>query len=138
MAEVDKPRRRPVSMATHSAAARVLGLNPLPTAAEIKSAYRRHAKLYHPDMAPLGGAKAEREVEFLRIREAFETLQRPTMSDTAIKLTTPASHAAKDEIRRYRANTGSGPIVATTVLLFALTGLTAFDLYRRKRMPWQQ
>ena len=131
--------RTPVTIATHKAAARVLGLSPLPTAAEVKNAYHNMAKRCHPDVALAGSAsKAEAEARFMEIRAAYETLQRPTMSETARKLMTPDGRSHKDEIRRYHQNTGSTSIRVMTALLFGMTGYLAFTLHKKERFPHQR
>ena len=56
----------------------VLGVSKDATAAEIKTAYRRKAKLYHPDVSTDANAKAK----FQEVGEAWETLKDP--SDRAI------------------------------------------------------
>lgn len=125
---------RAVTIATHKAAARKLGLSPLPTAAEVKEAYRLYAKKYHPDVAADGSGSAK----FMEIRAAYETLLRPTMSEAAQKLTTPDGRSSKDETRRYHANTGAGSIRAMTALLFGMTGWLAYTLHRKERFPHQR
>ena len=130
--------QRPVSMVKHTAAARLLGLSPLPSAAMAKEAFRRHAKQHHPDVASAAGSKSEAEEKFMKIRAAYETLLRPTMSETAQKLTTPDGQSSKDEVRRYAASTSSGPIKVMTAVLLAMTGWLAFKLHKKERFPHQR
>lgn len=54
---------------------KVLGVTRTVTEDELKSAYRKLAKRYHPDMHP--GDK-ECEVRFRQINEAYDTLSNPT------------------------------------------------------------
>lgn len=49
----------------------LLGIEPGATKAEIRRAYRRLAKRYHPDANPSGGATAER---FKEVQRAYEFL----------------------------------------------------------------
>jgi DnaJ-class molecular chaperone len=54
----------------------VVGVNKNAAADEIKSAYRKLAKAYHPDRNP---GNAEAESRFKRIAEAYETLSDETL-----------------------------------------------------------
>lgn len=51
----------------------ILGVNKTADAKEVKKAYRRLARQYHPDLHP-GVKKAEMEAKFKEINEAFEVL----------------------------------------------------------------
>ena len=129
-----------ISHAHRRDAAKILGLrttSPFPSTSEIKEAYRVQAKRYHPDVIE-ANASSGTEAKFLEIRAAYETLLRPAMSETAIKLTTPQGNSSKDELRRYHTNTSSGPIRAMTALLFGMTGWLACTLYWRERFPHQR
>ncbi len=53
----------------------VLGVNKNATDEELKKAYRRLAKQYHPDANP--NNKAEAEAKFKEVNEAYETLSNP-------------------------------------------------------------
>lgn len=53
----------------------VLGLNKNATDEEVKKAYRKLAKQYHPDANP--NSKKEAEEKFKEISEAYETLSNP-------------------------------------------------------------
>ena len=57
----------------------VLGLGPDATAADIKRAYRRLARRYHPGINP--GDRAA-EAMFRQISEAYETLIDPAVAET--------------------------------------------------------
>ena len=52
----------------------VLGVDKKATDAEIKSAYRKKAKKYHPDLNP---GDAEAEQKFKEVNEAYEVLSDP-------------------------------------------------------------
>ena len=52
----------------------ILGINKDASEAEIKSAFRKAAKQYHPDLHP-GDAEAEKK--FKEINEAYEVLSDP-------------------------------------------------------------
>ena len=41
------------------------------------------------------------------------------------------------EIQRYRNTQSGGPIMIMTLGLLSLTGFFAYDLYQKKRYPWQ-
>ena len=128
--------RLPVGIAKHTAAARLLGLGPLPSMVEVKEAYRVQAKLFHPDVA---ADPQHAEAKFHKIRQAYEILQRPTMSETARKLTTPDPQARQqDELRRYHATASSAPIRVMTALLFVMTGALTYKLYVKKAFPHQR
>ncbi len=53
----------------------VLGVNKTATDEELKKAYRKLAKKYHPDANP--DNKAEAEAKFKEVNEAYETLSNP-------------------------------------------------------------
>jgi hypothetical protein len=66
----------------------VLGLLPSCSAAEIKSAYRKQAKTYHPDQSVLGDAD---KAGFQRINDAYEKLNTDEkLREARIKF--PAAH----------------------------------------------
>lgn len=76
---------------------RVLGLAPTATAAEIRDAYRRRAKVTHPDA---GGSAAE----FDRLTEAYDTLADPGRRfayDRSIARGDAADGASMDEHRMF-------------------------------------
>jgi curved DNA-binding protein len=52
----------------------ILGVKPAATDAEIKSAYRKLARKYHPDVSKEGGA----EDKFKSVNEAYEALKEPS------------------------------------------------------------
>ncbi|CAN1131090.1 Chaperone protein dnaJ 20, chloroplastic [Linum perenne] len=54
----------------------LLGIPATGTALEIKQAYRRLARKYHPDVSPSEKAE-ENTKQFLRVQEAYETLSDP-------------------------------------------------------------
>ncbi|KAJ9165962.1 hypothetical protein P3X46_020772 [Hevea brasiliensis] len=54
----------------------VLGIQTGSTCLEIKAAYRRLARVLHPDVAA-NGQKEETTFEFIKIHEAYETLSDP-------------------------------------------------------------
>ena len=108
----------------------------MPKLSDIKSAYRLEAKKYHPDVAMQStpSCKAEAESKFQEVREAYETLLRPTMSDAAKKLTTPDVRSYDADLREYQKTAGGGSIRAMTALLLVMTGWLAYDLHRKKRL----
>lgn len=55
---------------------KVLGIQTGASIGEIKSAYRKLARVLHPDVAA-EGQKESRAFEFIRIHEAYETLSDP-------------------------------------------------------------
>ncbi|KAG2490100.1 hypothetical protein HYH03_011406 [Edaphochlamys debaryana] len=61
------PRPASILLATHYDR---LGVNPTASADEIKSAFRKQAKLLHPDVSKSGDS----EEDFIKVKEAYETL----------------------------------------------------------------
>jgi hypothetical protein len=59
-----------------------LGLNPGASSEEIKEAFRRLAKQYHPDLAQTQEERTRREEQFKRINEAYEYLKRKPVSES--------------------------------------------------------
>jgi len=73
----------------------VLGLKPGATQAEIKNAYRKLAKVWHPDRFPNDPELQKKGAEqFRKINEAFEKLKafRPSSAD-------PAAYSKQQETR---------------------------------------
>ncbi|MCF7981842.1 MAG: curved DNA-binding protein [Pseudomonadales bacterium] len=70
----------------------ILGVNPDTESKDIKMAYRRLARKYHPDMNPDKGA----EEKFKEVAEAYEVLK------------DPARRAEYDELRQYGGRAGAG------------------------------
>ena len=62
-------------MATKKDYYEVLGINKNATDEELKKAYRKLAKQYHPDANP--DNKEEAEKKFKEVNEAYETLSNP-------------------------------------------------------------
>lgn len=58
----------------------ILGLQPGATEEEIKKAYRKLAKKYHPDLNP-GDAKAT--AQFQKVKEAYEALSDPNFKGSS-------------------------------------------------------
>ena len=80
---------------------RVLGLPNGADDSEIKSAYRKLAKRYHPDVSGSAGTRAD----FIRVNEAYEVLmKRDAMVQEAIKRS-----RARAESRRHRNPTPKNP-----------------------------
>jgi hypothetical protein len=73
----------------------VLGLPVNSTIEEIKKAYRRNARLYHPDINPSPDAKDH----FISITEAYEFL---TANHEKIKYDDKAYQQAMEDWRKYR------------------------------------
>ncbi|KAI6687635.1 hypothetical protein NL676_024463 [Syzygium grande] len=74
----ERPGPRPMAAGARSQPSslyEVLGIRPGATGQEIKSAYRRLARVLHPDVAAGAGAGAGRE--FMRVHEAYATLSDP-------------------------------------------------------------
>ncbi|EEF52732.1 chaperone protein dnaJ 11, chloroplastic [Ricinus communis] len=55
----------------------VLGIQMGATCQEIKAAYRRLARVLHPDAATDNGQKENKANEFIKVHEAYETLSDP-------------------------------------------------------------
>lgn len=66
---------------------RILGVHPKASVEEVKKAYRKRAKEYHPDIA---GDSAKRK--FLEVKKAYEYLLTPDNSWAETKLSTPKYH----------------------------------------------
>ena len=73
----------------------ILGIPTTSTIEEIKKAYRRKARLYHPDINPAPEAKDH----FISITEAYEFL---IANHDRIKSDEQAYHVAMDDWRKYR------------------------------------
>jgi hypothetical protein len=73
----------------------ILGLPANSTIEEIKKAYRRKARLYHPDINPSADAKDQ----FISITEAYEFL---ITNHEKIKSDDQAYHQAMEDWRKYR------------------------------------
>jgi molecular chaperone DnaJ len=96
----------------------LLGLAPGATPADIKRAYRRLARRYHPDINP--GDRAAESL-YQRISEAYETLVDPDRRRT-YDAGAPAAGAAEEsfEFSGFDFSTGAhGPQAATFTELFA-------------------
>jgi curved DNA-binding protein len=70
---------------------KILGVEPDADSKDIKTAYRKLARKYHPDMNPEAGA----EDKFKEVAEAYEVLK------------DAGRRAEYDELRRYRSSAGS-------------------------------
>jgi len=80
-----KANVRSTSSATTSSEKRyyqILGLNPGASPEEIKEAFRRLAKQYHPDLAQTQEERTRREEHFKRINEAYEYFKRKPVSES--------------------------------------------------------
>ncbi len=55
----------------------ILGVGPSASAREIKSAYRKLVKQYHPDLFPAAAAKAEATEKLRQVNEAYAVLGNP-------------------------------------------------------------
>ncbi|MEM1366970.1 MAG: J domain-containing protein [Cyanobacteria bacterium P01_H01_bin.15] len=53
----------------------VLDVNPMASALEVRRAFRRQSKLYHPDTTELPAAEAQ--AKFVKLNEAYATLSNP-------------------------------------------------------------
>ena len=73
----------------------ILGISTTSTIEEIKKAYRRKARLYHPDINPAPDAKDH----FISITEAYEFL---IANHDKIKSDEQAYHDAMEDWRKYR------------------------------------
>ena len=96
----------------------VLGVLRGATDAEIKRAYRRLARRFHPDINPGDGVA---EVRFREILEAYETLLDPRLRSRYDlgEYERPAADAARSGFEGFDFATGSGEQVATFGDLFA-------------------
>lgn len=56
-------------------ALRLLGLPPTASPEALKSAWREHARRWHPDLAPDGAQRAEYRVRFIAYQAAYERLR---------------------------------------------------------------
>jgi DnaJ-domain-containing protein 1 len=74
--ESDKPRAHEPPVARRHTAARVLGVSPGADASEIRSAYRRLARAYHPDLHPAASEDERRALSarFQAVTEAYRAL----------------------------------------------------------------
>lgn len=133
-----------------------LGLAQDATAPEIKAAYRKEAKRWHPDTANASSVgKHEAEQKFMEIRAAYEQLvKQPRTSRTgdvyttegvrasenAQKMTRSPGNVRAQELRRYAHSnsTSSLPLKVMTGLILTMTIGVAADIYGRRRFPWQQ
>ena len=68
---------------------KILGIAPTAEADEIKRAYRKHARKYHPDI----NAAAEAEAKFKDVTEAYEVLKDPKRRAAYDQLGKPAASA---------------------------------------------
>lgn len=139
----------------------VLGVNRTATANEIKSAYRRLARRYHPDINPDPAASTK----FAQINEAYHTLIDPdrrrsydrtgrSPSAQARQVNTAAARAARyayyqaradkivnDLLENERQETRArGKAVYTTVTLFISTfmmAMTKLPLFEKANLFWR-
>ena len=92
----------------------LLGVDPGATTAQIKSAYRKLAKHYHPDVNDSSDA-AEK---FREITEAYDTLTDPTGAAATTGCTAPAPHLDRHQVRdrqfRYTGGAGTGSANGTS------------------------
>ncbi|MEO5623935.1 MAG: DnaJ C-terminal domain-containing protein [Dokdonella sp.] len=72
-----------------------LGVKPDASAAEIKSAYRRLARKYHPDVSKESGA----EEKFKAVNEAYEALKEPTRRKAYDQVRAGGGYRGGDEFR---------------------------------------
>lgn len=72
-----------------------LGVKPDATEAEIKSAYRRLARKYHPDVSKETGA----EEQFKAVNEAYEALKEPTRRKAYDQVRAGGGYRGGDEFR---------------------------------------
>src|SRR5512147_1407200 len=98
----------------------ILGLKPNASAAEIKRAYRRLARKYHPDINP--GDRAA-ELRFRQIAEAYETLidpeRRRRYDESGVVVETSVSSAVGFEGFDFSVEAVEGPRASTFGDLFA-------------------
>lgn len=89
----------------------VLGVSRHATSAEVKSAYHRLAKEWHPDRHPAAG-KAEAEARFKAVAEAYEAMvrprRRPRPGRKQLALVAPESWRTKHEELVHAARSGRG------------------------------
>lgn len=88
----------------------VLGVTRHATCAEVKSAYHRLAKEWHPDRHPAAG-KAEAEARFKAIAEAYDAMARPRkrrQGRRQLALVAPESWRTKHEELVHAARSGRG------------------------------
>lgn len=139
----------------------VLGVNRAATTNEIKSAYRRLARRYHPDINPDPAASAK----FTQINEAYHTLIDPdrrrsydrtgrSPSAHARQVNTAAARAARHAYYQARADKivnewlererqetrARGKAVYTTVTLFLSTfmmAMTKLPLFEKANLFWR-
>lgn len=60
----------------------ILGLSPGASPEEVKEAFRKLAKHYHPDLAQTPEERTQREEQFKKINEAYEYLKRRPISES--------------------------------------------------------
>lgn len=100
-AYVSAERMRSTAVDSSPSLYEVLGIHNGATSHEIKTAYRRLARVLHPDVAS-AGRKDESANEFMRIREAYETLTDPAKRDdydrTLFELRRPMSFSFRPSV----------------------------------------
>lgn len=106
----------------------ILGIKPTASAAEIKRAYRRLARRYHPDINP--GDRAA-ELRFRQIAEAYETLidpeRRRRYDESGVVAETTMSGVVGFEGFDFSVEAVEGPRASTFGDLFAEVFQRSFD-----------
>lgn len=104
----------------------ILGVSPVATQAEIRSAYRNLALRYHPDVNP---GNTEALALFTEIKEAYETLTSPEKKQRYLEERWLAGFHARDFDR-------NGPLTAENILKQALRyekHIFSQDVFRMNR-----